>query len=387
MQLTPFSTLELEALAGHEGSPLVSLLAPMHSAGRERREDPIRLRNLLRSAEGELKSMGSAPAEIDALLAPARALLEEREFWEAGHGAVAIFLGPDFAQMHTPPTELPEQVVVGDRFEISPLLPALTDGGPFYVLGLAGNGWRLLQCTRWASARMDIPGAPANEEEALEVVEPHPSLQHHTADRPAGEFKDIFHGQGVGDDDRKDHLRFYYRQLDHALCDRLRGLPGPLVVAATESRFAVYRDLSDHPDLMEQPILGAPDVAADDKLRQQAWEIVAPRYDQSRRRAQELYRELCNKGRATAHLPEALDAAGNGRLEALFARAGAPVWGRRPSGESGQLEIHEQRQPGDVDLLNEAVALALLRGSAAYLASPEEMPGDRQDAINAVLRW
>lgn len=91
----------------------------------------------------------------------------------------------------------------------------------------------------------------------------------------------------------------------------------------------------------------------------------------------ELYRELASKGRATANLPEALDAADNGRLEALFARAGEQVWGRRTNGHPGHLVIHEQRQPGDVDLLNEAVALA----------PPEEMPGDGSDLVNAVLRW
>src|SRR5690606_17945713 len=244
---------------------------------------------------------------------------------------------------------LPEQAVVGERFEITPLLPALADGGPFYVLGLAGNGWRLLQCTRWACSRLEIPGAPANEEEALAVVEPTPSLQHHTADRPAGDLKDMFHGQGVGNDDRKNHLEFYYRQLDHALCERLSGLPGPLVVAATESRFAVYRHVSKHPNLAERAIPGAPDVADDERLREQAWEIVAPRYDEARRRARELYRELSSKGRATADLPEALDAAENGRLEALFARAGQPVWGKRPNGDLGAFEVHEQRQPGDVN--------------------------------------
>src|SRR5690606_19310444 len=146
------------------------------------------------------------------------------------------------------------------------------------------------------------------------------------------------------------HLEFYYRQLDHALCERLSGLPGPQVVAATESRFAVYRRLSKHPDLAERANLGAPDVADDDKRREQAWEIVAPRYDEARKRAQELYREFASKGRATSDLPEALDAADNGRLEALFARAGQPVWGKRPNGDLGELEIHEQRQPGDVDL-------------------------------------
>src|SRR5690606_6971278 len=154
----------------------------------DRREDPIRLRNMLRSVEGELKGGGASPAEVDGILSPARELLEGREFWQAGHRGAAMYLGRDFSRLYTPPVDLPEQAVVGERFEITPLLPALADGGPFYVLGLAGNGWRLLQCTRWACSRLEIPGAPANEEEALAVVEPTPSLQHHTADRPAGDL-------------------------------------------------------------------------------------------------------------------------------------------------------------------------------------------------------
>jgi hypothetical protein len=384
MELTPFSTLELEALARHEGRPLISLLTPMHSAGRDRREDPIRFRNLMREAEGELKESGASAQEVDALLAPARELLAGREFWGAGHSAAAMFLAKDFVRLYTPPVSLPQQMIVGERFEVSPLLPALADGGPFYLLALAGNGWRLLQCTRWACVRMDIPGAPANEEEALAVFEPTPSLQHHTADRQAGERTGMLHGQGVGVDDRKDKLELYYRQLDHALCRRLQGLPGPLVVAATESRFAVYRSLSNHPDIVPQPAPGAPDVVADGALREVAWTLVAERYDAARRRARDLYQELVSKGRATASLPEAVAAADDGRVEALFARAGPPVWGRRLNGE---VEVHSERQPGDIDLLNEAVALALLRDSAAYLTPADEMPGGDGDVVNAVLRW
>ncbi len=387
------------------GGPLVSLLAPAHSAGREKREDRIRFKNIVNRAGEELARAGARPGVIDETLAPARALIDDPAFWRLGHCSVAMYLAPGFARLYTPPVETPERAVAGDRFEVSPLLPALADGGPFYTLALSGNGWRLLECTRWGQSRVELPGAPADMDEALAGVEPVPSLQHHVGDQPAGARAGVFHGHGVGKDDRNDRIIDYYRQLDHALCARLRPTGRPMVIAATRDRFALYRDISGYPDILPQPVAGAPDVARDDDLRAEAWEIVAPRFTESQRAARARYEEMELAGRGITRLEEALAAAANSRVEVVFAATDRPVWGAaaRPAGSNGGdsvaagsgngragaalAEIHTERRPGDIDLVNEVVALTLLRGGTAFVCPAAELPGAAEGPVKAIPRW
>src|SRR6056297_1754384 len=71
---------ELAATTG-PGS-LVSLYLPTHRAGREIRQGPIRLKNLLREAAEQLEQAGMTGTEVSERLAPATALLEHGTFWE-----------------------------------------------------------------------------------------------------------------------------------------------------------------------------------------------------------------------------------------------------------------------------------------------------------------
>ena len=70
---------DLDELLAFDQSPAVSVYLPTHSAGREVRQDAIRLRNLLSDAAKRLAAGRRAP-EIDALLKPARRLVDDEEF-------------------------------------------------------------------------------------------------------------------------------------------------------------------------------------------------------------------------------------------------------------------------------------------------------------------
>ncbi|MFG0284651.1 MAG: hypothetical protein ACF8R7_09540 [Phycisphaerales bacterium JB039] len=385
MRISHFCAEELSELMNHADRPLVSLLLPTHAAGKDKREDPIRFKNLTAAAETELERKLLKPPAVDRLLAPARDLLENRSFWNRGSGSVAMFLAPGFSRLYSPPVELPERMVVGTRFEISPLLPALHDGGPFYILAISGDGWRLLQCTRHSSVRVDLPGAPASLEEAMAVSEPTPSLQGHTADRPAGARTRMFHGHGVGSDGRAEEITEYLRQVQRAAGRLLRPTGRPLVIAATRERAAMLHDIAGYGEMAPEPIEGVPDHTPDEELRARGWDIVADRYDAELKRRISRYHDLRETDRVTTRIEAAIPAAACGRVDTVFAAADRPIWGTMPT--PCDLERHDTRQPGDIDLVNEVVALTMLRGGSAYIRPADELPARDDSAVNVMMRW
>ncbi|MEL7494992.1 MAG: hypothetical protein AAGJ95_13680 [Cyanobacteria bacterium J06554_11] len=56
--MTLFSKSELQSLTSHQTFPCISIYIPTHEAGRETRQDTIRLRNQLSDAEEKLKQAG-----------------------------------------------------------------------------------------------------------------------------------------------------------------------------------------------------------------------------------------------------------------------------------------------------------------------------------------
>jgi hypothetical protein len=76
-----FTREELQSLLAGQHGLAVSIFLPTHRAGREIRQDPIRLKNLLRRAEAALIASNLRRADARELLAPARELVERKHFW------------------------------------------------------------------------------------------------------------------------------------------------------------------------------------------------------------------------------------------------------------------------------------------------------------------
>src|SRR4051812_38981072 len=125
---------DLKQLVDHRQGPCVSLFMPMHLAGRNATEDPIRLRELADEAEKKLIDRGMRRHEAGELLAPLRGLLQDIPAWQHRGRSLAFFAAPEFATSFHVAGELPSSVEVSDHFCVLPLLPLITDAERFYLL-------------------------------------------------------------------------------------------------------------------------------------------------------------------------------------------------------------------------------------------------------------
>src|SRR5689334_5625269 len=107
-----FTRSDLDQLAAVDARPAVSLYLPTHLAGREIRQDPIRLKNLLSSAAEQLATIWRKP-EIEEFLEPAAALVRDENFWRHQQQGLAVFLAPGFTRIHKTPIPVPEEMFLG----------------------------------------------------------------------------------------------------------------------------------------------------------------------------------------------------------------------------------------------------------------------------------
>jgi hypothetical protein len=377
---------ELLALAQVTDASCVSIYMPTHPVGPEIRQDPIRLRNLLKQAAAQMQDA--------ALLAPLEALVEEEPFWQSGASGLALFVAPGTFVRFRLPIAPEEQVIVAPRFHLRPLIPVLAGDGEFRLLAIAQGGLRFFRGSRYGLEELDAGDLPRDLSAALR--EEVPERAHETQVRPpprSGGNPDVFHGESVSDDDHKDRILRFFREVDRGvqklLPERKRHVP--LVLAGVEYLLPIYREANTYPHLVEGGVAGNPEGLKLQELHRPAWELVEPLYARAEAEARERFNEASgqqSKGvapvRALDSVRDVVPAASDGRVDALFVVADAHCWGRYDVA-THEVETREQPRSGDEDLLDHAAVGTLLNGGAVYAVPRERVPGGRE--IAAVLRY
>jgi hypothetical protein len=372
-----FTRKRLTDLVEKIGGPRVSIFMPTHVRGAEIEQDPIRLKNLLREAAEKLQGrfpQGPDPQEV---LAPAAALVGDREFWRHQDEGLAIFASETDFEIEQLPLKFQERVVVGERYHVRPLLPLLTSDGEFFLLAISLDDSRLYQGAGSGLSQIDLPeGTPNSLAEALKFDDPEKSLQFHTGThRAAGDRSAIFYGQGANKADERANIRRFFQQLSAGVEQALGAEPAPLLLAGVEYLLPMYRQVNDFPHLVEGQITGNQQEIRTrmDRLHQQAMEILQPEFDRQRQQALQRLMDQIDTKLTSAEIAGIVPAAAAGQIEILFVQAGAQQWGRYDA-STHAAHLHEQRQESSVDLLDLAVQQTLEANGQVYLMPDEKMP-------------
>jgi hypothetical protein len=378
---------DLDELLGCDSHPAVSIYLPTHRAGRETRQDAIRLRNLLGTAAKSLAEE-RRPPEVEALLEPARRLVEDEEFWRYQGLGLAIFLAPDFCRVHRLPIEMPEEVSIGKQFHIRHLLPIIDPAGWFWVLTISAGRTRLFRGSRWAideAVGLDLPqGIQEIYDESLY------EQQHYASPtgRPGrGAPPGLSYAQSFGeapDALRKSQLLQLLRRIAGVVEPAIKREPAPLILAAQPEIQGNFREMANWKELLSEGIQENPDAMSEDELREKAWELLDPSREKSRDDAIGRLNGLIGTGKAATTPEEIVKAARDGRIERLFLLPGRPVWGRLIE-DQDRIVAHDEPAQDDHDLLNYAAVMTLRQGGAVTLVEPAQL--SQTEPAAAILRY
>jgi hypothetical protein len=370
-------------------APGVSLFLPTHTLGRETRQNPIILKNLLALAREKLEALDLSATRIEALLAPAADLLEDFDYWQHQDQGLALFLSGSGMQAFQLPATVDELAVVGPDFHIVPLLPLQEQDADFVILAMTADDTRAFQGTRFSITSMQIADMPASVEALNGIPDYEGSLQSGGYGRPNTGGKNMPKTQVYGDSPeewRKGRLVEFVRRTAAALAANLARHPvGVVVIADAEIGGQLMKA-----EALKSLIVGSVEVnpaSMDDAgLHVAALAVMQPIHGAALAEALDTLEALSGRNDATACTDPVglLSAAHHGRVDLLFLPEDAALAGRFDD-ETAVATLGEGPEAEMRDLSNIAARLTLLNGGRVRVLAQDRLP--EGVTMAAILRY
>jgi hypothetical protein len=344
-----------------------------------------RLKNAIRDIERGLSGRGVDARLATELLDPLRSFAAEMEAKGKWSIEPILFRARDILRCFQSGDLSREYVMVGERFQVRPLLPLITRDQRFNLLALSQKHVRLFHCTRHASQEIPLG---AHVPQSLEVwlhnkIPDHVLDNRSTAGPSLGSMKGVLFGTSTDRERHDEYLKHFFQEIDKGLRKILTAQDVPLLLAGVESEVTLYRKINNHFPLMEPAIHGSPDGLSQKELFAKALESVKSGFSEPLRKILRQFKDFRDTNRLSSSILEILKLARAGRVADLLIREDAECRGTW-DGSTVQIRNGSSSAP-DEDLLNLAALETLSHGGQAFALKPSEMP--EESDVTAFLRF
>ena len=380
---------QVEGLFGRQPGWCVSLYLPTHRAGKEIRQDPIRLKNRISEAEAQLEQAGFPGGEIKRLVEPARSLCdmdneEHRKFWRHQADGLAMFLDEQGGFEHYRiPERFPELTVVAHRFHVKPLLRAVQQDDQYCLLAVSQNDVRFLEGSRTGLSARPVEDLPESLREVVRGEHHKGFYLHSFRVRARAEDTAVPHGHVESNEEHD--LKRYFNIISEALDDVLKHDKRPLVFAGVDELFPYFRDATENANLVDESVSGNPDDLSDDQLHEKAWPLVERILQNRRKEVLQRYQAAAHTDLGGDDLEQIVIAAHDGRVETLLMQLGRHHWGTFDA-ESRRINRAEEASAENYDLCDLA-AVRTLRADGQVVVLDEDADPVSEQGIAAIYRY
>lgn len=384
--MSTISKKQVEQLAQFESDLCVSIYLPTHQYGEEVRQgiDRTVLKNKLSEVNARLEEMGKSKSEIEELTKPIQKLYDNSNFWNHQTDGLAIFASNGFFETYHLPRTVREIHSISDRFHLVPMVTQLEPAGNYFVLTLDLNNIALYRVSKTEIHNVtdEVKDLPIRIEDVMDDDnEQH--MQFRT--QQAGVGQAMFHGQGVGKDDRKQVILQFFRSINEKLIPLLRSEEIPLMLFGQDYLFSTYQEANEYQGLLENHVaLHAGDIDQTE-IHEKSWELIRPILLKEKENKISDFKRLHGTGSTATDIKSVILTAVEGRVDTLFVPRDEDLYGTYNK-KDNTVTVDDSPDSTKPSLINLAVIQTFLKGGSIYSMDRKELP-DKESRVNALLRY
>ncbi|WP_020607686.1 hypothetical protein [Spirosoma spitsbergense] len=373
-------------LASYTHKQSISIFIPTHQRGKEVNEgqDHISFKNHVQRIRQTLENQSLRSNDVNDLMQPLEALLDDGQFWRHQQAGLAVFRSPDFFAYFHSPLPLESSSQIDNRFHISPLLPFAQRSPAYYLLQIGKNGIKLYKADTFTITEVNTADAmPSGLDAVTKYYEFEEQLQGRTKG-PGGAMA-MYTSNQDADNKEKDHLLAdYFRLIDAAIVGVIGTQNLPLVLASVDYFQPIYRGINTYPHLQEKSLTGNFDHTQPPEMHQMAQELLGNSIEQAKQRRIEQYQNSSGGDLVSSDMKQLLKASVKGQIETLFLKKGATVWGSLKE-DTLRTSIHDEKQEGDEPLIDNLALYTLRNGGEVYVLDEIDLLPNQQDVMATAL--
>ena len=318
------------------------------------------LRSALSDSLRELAEAGTAASVRSAISEHVEALLSDRLFWATGARSLAIFVTPDDLRVFRLMNRLPFAHSTGDRFDVGPMIRAVTFDHTGYALAVAEGDVRLLRLTSDATShRVELEDLPEDAADALTRDPATGRFNRHRADGTLGP---------------KVEQRRYASIVQEAVLAAIAEDRAPLVLAATSDLDPAYREVNSYDGLLEKGIHMNPASLDDAALAAHARAVIDEHQSAKLADWRETFGTRQANGRASSQLSDIAQAAWSGQVEHLLFDLDCADEGTID--EYGRITHAADASAKTYRIVDEIAAQVLRTGGVVRAVRADDLPDD-----------
>jgi hypothetical protein len=243
---------ELKSLKSHRDYPSVSILAPTHRTAPSNRQDPIKVKNLVRKAIARLHGEFNKRS-VAAVVNNLQELVRDVD-WEHTLDGLALLASKERTAAVSLPFRVKPRAIIDETFATRDLVYAFNRASPYRVLVLSHNS-RLYDA--WTT-----------------VLDEHTAKPFPMVHRGPGGASKLPGGQGISRSAARDDAhRAFFRTVDEAVAAVQKANPLPLVVAGVERNLAFFQEVSRQTAAIIGMLAGNHDKTAPSALGKLVWPV------------------------------------------------------------------------------------------------------------------
>ena len=360
---------DINSLTLADESPCVTIYVPTTPVSNYREENRILYKDQVKKVGEALDRRDMDKYERDALLEKLESVGANDEFWTHQQYGLAVFASPKrftVRRMMTSPVEA--QGIVAESFHLRPALRAASNWMSYQILCVSVQEVALYDANQDAVVEVDLHSdVPRGMGDALGKPDTSPNR------------KD---SESAGSNSTD--LKNYFKEVDKAIREYHGNTNRPLVLAAVAEHQGLYREVSEHPNLLENGLDHDPfEAIRQSNLGEQAWKVAERATRDNIEQIIERYHERAAYKEGANALEDVAYSATIGQIDTLLIDETARVEGTVDS--NGAIEYGAAGDGQTDDVLDKIAEFVIASDGDVKFVPGNLMPTDT--GVAAVLRY